>query len=48
MDRVDEYTIYIVEKGLVTESVIRTPLQMNCITQICFKVLAIVEILNKN
>ena len=27
MDRVDEYTIYIVVKGLVTESVIRTPLQ---------------------
>ena len=27
MDRADEYTIYIVVKGLVTESVIRTPLQ---------------------
>jgi len=26
MDRVYEYTIYIVVKGLVTESVIRTPL----------------------
>jgi len=32
MDRVDEYTIYVVMKGLVTESVIRTPLQ--CIVQL--------------